>query len=151
VGVGAVKYADLANGRTRDYVYDPKRMLALTGNTGVYLQYAHARMRSILRKAGEAGVGGVTVTPLEPAERDLCLQLDGFGDAVTATAADLEPHRLCTYLHDLAQTASTFYERCPVLRAPEPVRGNRVAMCDLTARTLATGLDLLGIAAPQHL
>ncbi|GAA3224102.1 arginine--tRNA ligase [Dactylosporangium siamense] len=150
VGIGAVKYADLATSRTRDYLYDPDRMMALTGNTGVYLQYAHARLRSILAKAGAGG----TVTadaPLEDVERALVLRLDAFGDVLAAVARDCEPHRLCTYLYDLAQTMTAFYERCPVLKAPQPVRDNRVALCALTARTLSTGLGLLGIAAPERL
>jgi arginyl-tRNA synthetase len=150
VGIGAVKYADLSTSRTRDYLYDPDRMMALTGNTSVYLQYAHARLRSILAKAG--GAGAVTAdAPLSDPERALILRLDGFGDVLAGVADGLEPHRLCTYLYDLAQTMTAFYERCPVLKAPEPVRGNRIALCELTARTLATGLDLLGIAAPERL
>ncbi|MET7424650.1 arginine--tRNA ligase [Dactylosporangium sp. NPDC005555] len=150
VGIGAVKYADLSTGRTRDHLYDPDRMMALTGNTGVYLQYAHARLRSVLAKAG--AVPPVTIdAPLRDVERALILRLDTFGDVLTGVATTCEPHRLCTYLHDLAQTVTTFYERCPVLRSPEPVRGNRIALCALTADTLATGLDLLGIAAPPRL
>ncbi|GAB3860328.1 arginine--tRNA ligase [Dactylosporangium cerinum] len=150
VGIGAVKYADLSTSRTRDYLYDPDRMMALTGNTGVYLQYAHARLRSILAKAGSGGT--VTVdAPLEDVERALVLRLDAFGDVLAGVAQGCEPHRLCTYLYDLAQTVTAFYERCPVLKAPQPVRDNRVALCALTARTLATGLGLLGIAAPERL
>jgi arginyl-tRNA synthetase len=160
VGIGAVKYADLSTSRTRDHVYDPDRMMALTGNTGVYLQYAHARLCSILAKAGaapaapgEAPVTGAPVTgaPLHAAERALILRLDGFGDVLTGVAGSCEPHRLCTYLYDLAQAVTAFYEHCPVLKAPQPVRADRVALCALTARTLSTGLGLLGIAAPQRL
>jgi arginyl-tRNA synthetase len=155
VGIGAVKYADLATSRTRDYLYDPDRMMALTGNTGVYLQYAHARLRSVLARAGDGGAGdggAVTVdAPLEDVERALVLRLDGFGDVLAGVAQGCEPHRLCTYLYDLAQTVTAFYERCPVLRAPQPVRDNRVALCALTVRTLSTGLKLLGIAAPAQL
>ncbi len=156
VGIGAVKYADLSTSRTRDSLYDPDRMTALTGNTGVYLQYAHARLHSILAKAGvrAAGVTGAGVVPdapLHEIERALILRLDGFGDVLTGVAGHCEPHRLCTYLYDLAQTVTTFYERCPVLKAPPPVRDNRLALCALTARTLSTGLGLLGIAAPEQL
>ena len=152
-----MKYADLSTSRTRDYLYDPDRMMALSGNTGVYLQYAHARLCSILAKADDpeatAAAAAVTVTgvPLHDAERALILRLDGFGDVLTAVAGSCEPHRLCTYLYDLAQTVTAFYERCQVLKAPQPVRDNRIAVCALTARTLSTGLGLLGIAAPQRL
>jgi arginyl-tRNA synthetase len=156
VGIGAVKYADLSTSRTRDYLYEPDRMMALTGNTGVYLQYAHARLRSILAKAGDAPAADVTAdvateVALHDAERALILRLDGFGDVLTGVARDCEPHRLCTYLYDLAQAVTAFYEHCPVLKAPRPVRDNRIALCELTARTLSTGLGLLGIAAPARL
>lgn len=152
VGIGAVKYADLSTSRTRDYLYDPDRMMALTGNTGVYLQYAHARVCSILARAGDPGEApGPDGGPLQDVERALILRLDGFGDVLTAVAGSCEPHRLCTYLYDLAQTVTAFYERCPVLKAPPPVRARRIAVCALTARTLATGLGLLGIAAPPRL
>ncbi|QKW14271.1 arginine--tRNA ligase [Verrucosispora sp. NA02020] len=151
VGIGAVKYADLATSRTRDYTYDPDRMLALTGNTGVYLQYAHARVRSILARADGADE---TVDPgvaLDPAERALILDLDAFADVLDEVVAGYEPHRLCGHLHRLAQSFTTFYERCPVLRAESPYRGNRLALCRLTGDTLRTGLGLLGIDAPERL
>ncbi|MGI5181439.1 arginine--tRNA ligase [Dactylosporangium sp. CA-152071] len=151
VGIGAVKYADLSTSRTRDYLYDPDRMMALTGNTSVYLQYAHARLRSVLAKAGSAVPPVRADAPLEDVERALILRLDGFGDVVAGVAAGCEPHRLCTYLFELAQAVTAFYERCPVLKSPEPLRGNRIALCALTASTLATGLGLLGIAAPPQL
>ncbi|QOC91609.1 arginine--tRNA ligase [Micromonospora craniellae] len=151
VGIGAVKYADLATSRTRDYTYDPHRMLALTGNTGVYLQYAHARVRSILARADGADE---TVDPgivLAPADRALILDLDGFADVLDEVVAGYEPHRLCGHLHRLAQSFTTFYERCPVLRAEPPYRGTRLALCRLTGDTLRTGLGLLGIDAPERL
>jgi arginyl-tRNA synthetase len=150
VGIGALKYADLATNRTRDYVYDPARMLSLTGNTSVYLQYAHARARSILKKAGTDGVID-TGLPLEPAERTLILDLDAFGDVVVEVGQALEPHRLCGYLFRLAQSFTAFFEKCPVLKAPEPTRSNRLALCLLVARTMRTGLDLLGIESPDRL
>ncbi|MEU0156484.1 arginine--tRNA ligase domain-containing protein [Micromonospora fulviviridis] len=151
VGIGAVKYADLATGRTRDYTYDPDRMLALTGNTGVYLQYAHARVRSILARAGGAAPAVDLEAPLEPAERALIMDLDAFDDTLTEVTATYEPHRLCGYLYRLAQTFTTFYEHCPVLRADPVQRGNRLALCQLTGDTLRTGLQLLGIDAPDQL
>ncbi|GIJ80191.1 arginyl-tRNA synthetase [Micromonospora phaseoli] len=151
VGVGAVKYADLATSRTRDYTYDPQRMLALAGNTGVYLQYAHARIRSILGRAGGAEAAVDPTAALDPAERALILDLDTFADTLTEVVAGYEPHRLCGYLYRLAQTFTTFYEHCPVLRAEAPTRGNRLALCRLTGDTLRTGLELLGIDAPDQL
>ena len=150
VGIGALKYADLATNRARDYVYDPARMLSLTGNTSVYLQYAHVRARSILRKAGAGGEID-TGLPLEPAERELILDLDAFGDVVAEVGETLEPHRLCGYLFRLAQSFTSFFEKCPVLTAPSPVRENRLALCRLAAETMRAGLDLLGIASPDRL
>ncbi|MFI7547604.1 arginine--tRNA ligase [Actinoplanes sp. NPDC049599] len=148
VGVGAVKYADLSGDRMSDYVFDWDRMLALTGNTGPYLQYAYARTRGILRKAASTP-GPIQLTA--PAERALVLELLGFGQVVTGVEESLEPHRLAGYLHGLAQSFSTFFEACPVLKAPEGVRESRLGLCDLTGRTLRQGLDLLGIDTPERL
>ncbi|MEU4623158.1 arginine--tRNA ligase [Actinoplanes sp. NPDC023801] len=144
IGIGAIKYADLSGDRMGDYVFDWDRMLASTGNTGPYLQYAYARIRSLFRKAG-SGPGPVTVT--EPAERALALALLGFEPAVRAAAASAEPHRLAVHLHGLAAAFSVFWERCPVLRAGGEVRASRLGLADLTARTLHTGMFLLGIEA----
>ncbi len=156
VGIGAVKYADLASDRVKDYVFDWDRMLAFEGNTAPYLQYAHARIRSIFRKAesGGAGAGGglAEVVVTEPAERALVLQLLGLDEVVAAVAEALQPHRLCTHLFEVASAFTTFYEQCPVLRAPDrATRDSRMALCDLTARTLALGLELLGIEAPDRM
>jgi arginyl-tRNA synthetase len=148
VGIGAVKYADLATDRLRDYTFDYDRMLAFDGNTGPYLQYAHARIRSIFRRA-DTEPGAVTIA--EPAERELALALLGLPDVVAEVAESLEPHRLCAYLYGLAGAFTTFYERCPVLRAEPEVRASRLALCALTARVLALGLGLLGIAAPDRM
>jgi arginyl-tRNA synthetase len=147
----AVKYADLSTTRTRDYVFDVDQMVASSGNTGVYLQYAHARVRSILRKAGERGEHVDDAVPAHPAEKDLVLTLDAFEVTLRDVAATLEPHRLCGYLYDVATAFTRFYDLCPVLKAEGATRGNRLALCELTSRTLATGLDLLGIAAPERL
>lgn len=153
VGIGAVKYADLSSDRVKDYVFDLDRMLAMEGNTAPYLQYAHARICSIMRR-GEtelgAHAGAVAIT--DPAERALAIALEGFGAAVLASADHLQPHRLCGYLFDLAQTFTGFYENCPVLRADdEATRASRLAQCQLTAQVLATGLGLLGIEAPERM
>jgi arginyl-tRNA synthetase len=148
IGIGAIKYADLSGDRMGDYVFDWDRMLASTGNTGPYLQYAYARIRSLFRKAG-SGPGAVTVT--EPAERALALALLGFEPAVRAAAASAEPHRLAVHLHGLAVAFSVFWERCPVLRADAEVRASRLGLADLTARTLHTGMFLLGIEALEQI
>ncbi|WP_369375578.1 arginine--tRNA ligase [Promicromonospora sp. Populi] len=155
-GIGAVKYADLSNTRTKDYAFDVDRMVAFNGNTGVYLQYAHARIRSILRKAADAGIpAGQPIDPalpLHPAERELALTLDELGAVLDDVARTLEPHRLCGYLFSLARAYTEFYDQCPVLRTEDPaVQANRLALCELTGRTLATGLDLLGITAPERM
>ena len=153
VGVGAVKYADLQNERITDYTFDPDRMVAFDGNTGPYLQYAHARIRSILRRAGidAADLAGAAITISEPQERQLAIALLGFDDAVNAMADGCAPHKLCTYLFDLAQTFTSFYEACPVLKADDATRDARLALSAVTARVLATGLGLLGIDAPDQL
>ncbi len=154
VGIGAVKYADLATSRTKDYVFDLDRMVSLSGNTGVYLQYAHARVRSILRRLAEDG--GAPELPgevsLQPSERALALLLDDFARTVIEVGRTLEPHRLCTYLYSLSQAFTDFYESCPVLRAESAeLRAVRTLLCSLTADTLQRGLELLGIAAPARL
>ena len=152
LGIGAVKYADLSTERMRDYVFDWDRMLAFEGNTGPYLQYAHARVRSIFRRA-EVPPPERGTRPLvhEPPERALALQLLGFSAAVEATAVAYSPAKLCTYLFDLASTFTTFYEACRVLVEEEELRTSRLALCDLTARVLALGLSLLGMEAPEQM
>jgi arginyl-tRNA synthetase len=149
VGIGAVKYADLSVAHDSEYVFDLDRMVALTGNTGPYLQYAAARVRSILRAAGETSPGPTIVG--EPEEHALALALLGFGDVVVEVAGSLEPHRLCGYLFDVAQAFSGFYENCPVLHADDPTRASRLALCRTTLDVLVTGLDLLGISSPERM
>ncbi|MEU5779896.1 arginine--tRNA ligase [Micromonospora lupini] len=151
VGIGAIKYADLSNDRHRDYVLDWERMLSLDGNTAPYLQYAYSRIRSIFRRAGAAARPDAVVSLAEPAERALAFELVGFGRVVGEVAENLEFHHLAGYLYRLAAAFSTFYERCPVLRADEPVRESRLVLCDLTARVLSQGLHLLGIRTPERM
>lgn len=155
VGIGAVKYADLSNDRIKDYVFSFERMLAFEGNTGPYIQYAHARISKILRDAGAErdDLAGVAPALAEPQERALAKALLGLDAAVHDTADKLGPHRLCTYLFDLAQTFTSFYEACPVLKpgVPPDVRRSRLALSELTARVLATGLGLLGIESPERM
>lgn len=154
VGIGAIKYADLSSDRIRDYVFDFDRMLSLDGNTAPYLQYAHARICSLFRRAevDRAAVRGTVPTLGEPAERALALRLLGYPTAVAATAERYALHTLCGYLYDVASDFTTFYEQCPVLRAPdEHTRASRLALADLTARVLRDGLALLGIETPERM
>jgi len=151
VGIGAVKYADLSTDRVKDYQFDWDRMLAMDGNTAVYLQYALARIRSIMRRTEQTPAPGAPVVLTEQAERDLVLALSRFPEAVQMTITHLQPHRLATYLFELATMFSSFYENCPVLKAEGRVRDSRLALVAHTAAVLERGLDLLGIEAPQRL
>jgi arginyl-tRNA synthetase len=152
VGIAAIKYADLTGDRRSDYVFDWDRMLASTGNTGPYLQYAYARIRSLFRLAGtDAGVEVDEVVIGEPAERALALALLGFEPAVLAAADRREPHRLAAHLHEVAVAFSVFYEKCPILRSAGATRASRLALADRTARTLERGLTLLGIELPTEM
>ncbi|MEU6662412.1 arginine--tRNA ligase [Streptomyces sp. NPDC046821] len=153
VGIGAVKYADLSTSPSRDYKFDLDQMVSLNGDTSVYLQYAYARIKSILRRAGESATPAAhPELELAPAERALGLHLDAFGDTVFEAAAEHAPHKLAAYLYQLASLYTTFYDQCPVLKAdtPEQVE-NRLFLCDLTARTLHQGMALLGIRTPEKL
>jgi arginyl-tRNA synthetase len=126
-------------------------MLAKDGNTSVYLQYAHARIESILAKAGEQPAEAPVLLG-EPAERALALTLLRFGEALRAATSGYAPHKLCTYLYETAVTFSRFYEQCPVLAAATPeLRTSRIQLATLTSRTLVLGLELLGIEAPRRL
>ena len=152
VGIGAVKYADLSVAHDSEYVFDLDRMVSLTGNTGPYLQYAAARIRSIFRTAGlSPHTADAPISVTEPAERALALALLDFGDVVAQVGDLLEPHRLCGYLFDLAQHFSAFYEQCPVLKADAEVRASRLALSAATLAVLDQGLDLLGIARPDQM
>jgi arginyl-tRNA synthetase len=154
IGIGAVKYADLSTDRVRDYTFDWDRMLAFDGNTAPYLQYAHARICSIFRRAeiDRSSVRAVTPTVAEPQEHALALSILGFDAAVRSTIDTYSPHKLCGYLFDLAQDFTAFYEACPVLKASDQeTRSSRLAVADLTARVLEQGLDLLGIRAPEQM
>lgn len=154
VGIGALKYADLSNDRVKDYVFDWDRMLAMEGNTGVYMQYAHARTKSILRR-GEvdpASLRGVDVRLVEPEERALALRLLEFEGALLRAADGVEIHRVCLFLFELASAFTSFYDKCPVLKAPdEQTKLSRLVLCEVTGRTLAAGLGVLGISAPDRM
>jgi arginyl-tRNA synthetase len=153
VGIGALKYGDLSVARDSGYIFDFDRMLALTGNTGPYLQYATARIRSIFRRAGlDPGKVTSSLHLAEGAERALALTALGFGAAVGGAGRRAEPHVLAAFLFDVASTFTTFYETCPVLNAPSPeLRDSRLALCALALRVLTTGLDLLGIPVPDRM
>ncbi|MFE9334998.1 arginine--tRNA ligase [Streptomyces sp. NPDC006925] len=152
VGIGAVKYADLSNSMTRDYVFDLDRMVSLQGDTSVYLQYAYARVRSIFRKAGELRPVPHPELELAPAERALALHLDAFADTLVTAADEYEPHKVTAYLYELATLYSRFFENCPVLKADTAEQAeNRLFLCDLTAEVLHQGLALLGIRTPERL
>jgi arginyl-tRNA synthetase len=151
IGIGAVKYADLSTDRIKDYVFDWDRMLAFDGNTAPYLQYAHARICSIFRRADveRESVRGNAIVLTGPQERQLSQRLLAYPTALADTIETYSPHKLCTYVFDLAQDFTSFYEHCPVMKADEPVRSSRLALCDVTARTLQHALGLLGIDAPD--
>ncbi|QEU92659.1 arginine--tRNA ligase [Streptomyces kanamyceticus] len=152
VGIGAVKYADLSTSANRDYKFDLDQMVSLNGDTSVYLQYAYARIKSILRKADAASPAAHPELELAPAERALGLHLDAFGEQLTDATAEYAPHKLAAYLYQLASLYTTFYDQCPVLKADTPSQTeNRLFLCDLTARTLTKGMSLLGIRTPERL
>ncbi len=154
VGMGAVKYADLSVSHDTEYVFDFDRMLEFHGNTGPYMQYATARIRSIFRKAGmEPSAATASIVPAEPAERALALHLLGFGEIVGQVATHSEPHRLSAFLFETASLFSTFYEQCPVVKegVDAETSAHRLALCALTLRVLESGLDLLGVPVPARM
>ena len=150
VGIGALKYADLSQNRSSDYVFSYDKMLAMTGNTGTYMQYAYARIQNIFAK-GEVDIAalresGQEIRLTHPAERALVLEILRFPEAVELVLEDYRPHQLTAYLFELSNRFSTFYQECPVLQAPSPdVRAGRLLLCDVTGRVLRRGLQLLGI------
>ncbi|MFI5866598.1 arginine--tRNA ligase [Streptomyces sp. NPDC051546] len=153
VGIGAVKYADLSTSAARDYKFDLDQMVSLTGDTSVYLQYAYARIGSIIRRAGDRKPVAHPELELAPAERALGLHLDHFGELIGEAAAEYAPHKVAAYLYQLSSLFATFYEQCPVVK-PEPelvIGENRLFLCELTARTLSKGMSLLGIRTPEKL
>jgi arginyl-tRNA synthetase len=167
IGIGAVKYADLSQYRMTDYIFSWEKMLSLHGNTAPYLQNAYVRIRSIFRKAGESPAGnekfgGGKLDSLKPSsltslqldeleEINLAKRLCQFAEIVPQVLNDFRPNILANYLFEVANSFHTFYEACPVLRSEQPVRGSRLALCDLTGRVLQRGLDLLGIKVPERM
>ena len=156
VGIAALKYADLSQNRTSDYVFSYDKMLAMNGNTATYMQYAYARVRSIFRRGSidvdALRASGAAIKLDAPAERGLALAILRFSEALEFTLADYRPNQLTTYLFELANAYSTFFEQCPVLKAETPEsRNSRLLLCDLTARTLKQGLALLGIEVVEKM
>ncbi|WP_171112643.1 MULTISPECIES: arginine--tRNA ligase [Streptomyces] len=152
VGIGAVKYADLSTSANRDYKFDLDQMVSLNGDTSVYLQYAYARIQSILRKARESRPQAHPELELHEAERALGLHVDAFAETVAEAATEYAPHKLAAYLYQLASLYTSFYDKCPVLKAETPAHiENRLFLCDITARTLHQGMALLGIRTPERL
>jgi arginyl-tRNA synthetase len=156
IGIGAIKYADLAHNRTSDYVFSYDKMLAMTGNTAAYMQYSYARVRSIFAKGGldESAIGNPKSEFLltTPQERALAVALLQFAETLDRVVADYRPNHLNAYLFELAQRYSDFFENCPVLKAETgELRTSRLMLCDLTARTIKKGLNLLGIEVVERM
>ena len=152
VGIGAIKYAELSKNRITDYIFDWDSMLSFEGNTAPYLQYAYTRIRSIFRRANiEASELTGEFSLSEPAETQLAVKLLQFNEAINGVVEDYQANILCNYLYELAGIFMGFYEKCPVLQAENPIRSSRLLLCDLTARTLQQGLDLLGIETIEQM
>ena len=162
VGLAAVKYADLATNRITNYQFSFDRMLALTGNTAPYLLYAVVRIAGIARKGGDLAAGGPdasaaataasnALTFTEPQEWALIRELLKFDGVIAEVETELLPNRLCSYLFELSQVFNRFYDQVPVLKAEEPARSSRLALCRLTAGTLKLGLGLLGIPTLERM
>jgi len=151
IGIGAVKYADLSQYRMTDYVFSWDRMLSLQGNTAPYLQNAYVRIRSIFRRSGEPTPKIDKLILRDRSEINLAKRICQFAEIVPQVLNDFRPNILANYLFELANSFHTFYEACPVLKSDEPVRGSRLALCDLSGRVLQRGLDLLGIKVPEKM
>ena len=151
IGIGAVKYADLSQYRTTDYIFSWDKMLSLHGNTAPYLQNAYVRIRSIFRKADETAPKIDKFIFSEPAEINLAKRLCQFAEIVPQALNGFRPNVLANYLFELANSFHGFYEACPVLKSGEPARSSRLMLSDLTARVLQRGLDLLGIKVPERM
>jgi arginyl-tRNA synthetase len=151
VGLGALKYADLAQNRNLDYVFNWDKLLAFDGNTAPYILNAYVRTRSVFRKAGLEEAPKAAVKLTESAELALAAKLLDFADSVSLAAEEYRPHYLCLYLFDLATLFHKFWEHCPMLSAAADVRDSRLVLCDLTGWTLRQGLTLLGIGVTEQM
>jgi arginyl-tRNA synthetase len=141
----------LARDPIGNYFFDWNKMLALDGNTAPYLQYVYARIRSIFRKADAKPDLSAAVTLETPFELSLAKHMLRLGEIIDLASRELKPLHLCTYLYDLATKFSSFYENCPVLQADSATRASRLVLCEATARTMALGLNLLGIEHPEQM
>ncbi|MBL4854906.1 MAG: arginine--tRNA ligase [Robiginitomaculum sp.] len=153
VGLAAIKFSDLQNVRTTNYIFDLERFTAFEGKTGPYLLYAAVRIKSLLRKAQAAGVNPGAITPTHKAEQRLVLALDSFNRALATAEAKRMPHILCEHVYTLAQAFSKFYADCPVLQdgVPDETKSSRLALAALTLKQLEIGLELLGIETPERM
>ena len=154
VGIGSVKYADLSQNRTSNYIFSYDKMLALQGNTAPYLLYAYVRVQGISRKGGidwQNLGAGAAIHLEDESEFTLAKHILQLDEVIVEVAQDLYPNRLCQYLFELSQKFNQFYDRCSVLQADEPQRTSRLMLCDLTARTLQLGLSLLGIQVLERM
>ena len=150
VGIGAVKYADLSKSRTSDYIFNWESMLSFEGNTAPYLQYAYTRVQSIFRKSTDYDAKA-KIQIVERPEKQLSAALAQFEDTVLAVADGGYPHHLCQYLYQIATLFSRFYEACPVLKSEGEMRASRLQLAALTALTLKTGMNLLGIEVLEEM
>ncbi len=151
IGLGAVKYAELSQNRLTDYVFSWDKLLAMEGNTAPYLQNAYVRIRSIFRRGGVEADCGSEILITEPAERALGIKLLQYAETVPVVLDDFRPNILANYLYELANTFHSFYEACPVLKAEPTLRASRLLLSEITSRTLAHGLALLGIRCPEKM
>jgi len=155
VGIGAIKYADLCQNRTTDYVFSYDKMLELKGNTAAYMQYAVARVEGVLEKGDvdreKLRSAAPPIVLADPKERALALEIARFGEVLEDVEADYRPNVLTAWLFDVACCYSAFYDALPILKAPEPERSSRLALCDLTGRVLRKGLELLGIGTVRKM
>lgn len=151
VGIGGVKYSDLSKDRVSDYFFSWDTMLSTVGNSAPYLQYAYARIRSIFRKGGISTIDPQAIKLDSPFEQSLAKHIARFGETVDAVGKELKPHLLAAYLYELASRFSGFFENCPVLQSDDATKASRLAICDLTVKVMAKGLDLLGIEHPEQM
>jgi arginyl-tRNA synthetase len=149
VVLGAIKWAFLKNRIGGDIIYDPEESVSIVGNSGPYLQYAHARACSILRKVGGNGENEIGKSELETGERSLLRKLSHYVAVVDQAVEELAPHIICTYLYELAQAFNSFYEHNRVI--DDPRQDVRLELVRLYQHTLASGLAVLGITAPEQM
>ena len=152
IGIGAVKYADLSTDRTKDYVFDWDKMQSFEGNTAPYLQYSHARISRIfsLSQVSRKSLVNSSIGLFSEEEETLARCIVNFAESFDKSISSMQPHKLCTHIHATSSAFATFYEACPILKAEnEEIMTSRLALCDLTARVISTGLELLGIQSPE--